>query len=193
VQQSALDCLCPNCKTIVRLTGCPFTKLKAKKYEPSLILLAMSAATVLFTSRQDKHWLMAWGTPARSVTLITQITSFKDLFHISPLQHFCPVLKCTHLPYQSSRTHKQYVNISIVLQIFSLVSWGGVNSPLSTLTTIWPIIPAPDDDECGAVGGMSDKGNQSTPRKSAPFPPCTPQIPLDLTWAASVERQQLTA
>jgi hypothetical protein len=35
-----------------------------------------------------------------------------------------------------------------------LVSWGGVRlSPLGTSATIWPIVPAPDD-ECGAVGGM---------------------------------------
>jgi hypothetical protein len=29
-------------------------------------------------------------------------------------------------------------------------------SPLDTLATNWPILPAPmiDDDECGAVGGM---------------------------------------
>jgi hypothetical protein len=38
---------------------------------------------------------------------------------------------------------------------FSLVSWGGVIlSPLGTSATIWPTVPAPDDHECGAVGGM---------------------------------------
>jgi hypothetical protein len=32
------------------------------------------------------------------------------------------------------------------------------------LVTLWPIVPAPDDDdECGAVGGIRiGKGNQST-------------------------------
>jgi hypothetical protein len=40
-----------------------------------------------------------------------------------------------------------------------------------------------DDDECGAVGGMSDSGNRSTRRKPAPFTLCPPQIPHDLTWA----------
>jgi hypothetical protein len=39
-----------------------------------------------------------------------------------------------------------------VFQVF--FSWGGVRltmSPLGTSATIWPIVPAPDD-ECGAVG-----------------------------------------
>jgi hypothetical protein len=41
-----------------------------------------------------------------------------------------------------------------------------------------------DDDDCGAVGGMRiGRGNRSTRRKSAPAPPCPPQIPHDLTWA----------
>jgi hypothetical protein len=31
-----------------------------------------------------------------------------------------------------------------------------------------------DDDGCGAVGGMSGKGNQSTWRKLAPVPLCPP-------------------
>jgi hypothetical protein len=30
-------------------------------------------------------------------------------------------------------------------------------SPLGTSATIWPIVPAPDDDECGEVGGMSKR------------------------------------
>jgi hypothetical protein len=39
--------------------------------------------------------------------------------------------------------------------LFFFVSWGGVRlSPLGTSATNWPIVPAPDDDECGAVGGM---------------------------------------
>jgi hypothetical protein len=37
-----------------------------------------------------------------------------------------------------------------------------------------------DDDECGAVGGMSGRGNQSTQRKPAPVPLCPPQIPYVL-------------
>jgi hypothetical protein len=60
-------------------------------------------------------------------------------------------------------------------------------SPLGTSATIWPIVPAldnedDDDDECGAVGGMRiGRGNHSTRRKPAPVPLCPPQIPRDLT------------
>jgi hypothetical protein len=43
-----------------------------------------------------------------------------------------------------------------------------------------------DDDECGAVGGMSGSGNQSTQTKPAPVPLCPPQIPHDLTWARTL-------
>jgi hypothetical protein len=57
-----------------------------------------------------------------------------------------------------------------------IVSCGGVRlSPLGRSATIWPIVPAPnnddDDDECGAVGGMRiGRGNQSNRRKPAPMP-----------------------
>jgi hypothetical protein len=40
-----------------------------------------------------------------------------------------------------------------------------------------------DDDECGAVGEVSGRGNRNTRRKPAPLPFCPPQIPQDLTWA----------
>jgi hypothetical protein len=34
---------------------------------------------------------------------------------------------------------------------------------LGTSATNWPVGPAPDDDECGAVGGMkTGRGNRST-------------------------------
>jgi hypothetical protein len=39
-----------------------------------------------------------------------------------------------------------------------------------------------NDDECGAVGGMSDMGNPCTRRKPDPVPLCPPHIPHDLTW-----------
>jgi hypothetical protein len=71
-------------------------------------------------------------------------------------------------------------------EFFSLVSWDRMRlSPLGTLATNWPTVPAADDnDECGAVGGMRSRmGNQSTRRKPAPVPLCPPQIPRDLTWA----------
>jgi hypothetical protein len=40
-----------------------------------------------------------------------------------------------------------------------------------------------DDDECGAVGGMTGRGNRSIRRKLAPGLLCPPQIPHDLTRA----------
>jgi hypothetical protein len=45
------------------------------------------------------------------------------------------------------------------------VSCGCVElSPRATSTTVWPIVPAPDDDECRAIDGMIDRGNISTRR-----------------------------
>jgi hypothetical protein len=38
-----------------------------------------------------------------------------------------------------------------------------------------------DDDGCGAVSGMSGKGNRSTQRKPTLVQLCPPQIPHDLT------------
>jgi hypothetical protein len=65
-----------------------------------------------------------------------------------------------------------------------LVTWGEVRlSPLGTSVTISPIVPASDDDECQAVGGMRiGRGNRITCRKPASVPLCPPQILLDLTW-----------
>jgi hypothetical protein len=70
-----------------------------------------------------------------------------------------------------------------------LVSWGGVGlSPLGTSATICPIVLAPDDNECGPVGGIRiGRGNRSTRRKPAPVPLCPPQIPHDLTLDRSRE------
>jgi hypothetical protein len=67
------------------------------------------------------------------------------------------------------------------------------------VATVWPIVPAPDDDDdCGAIGGMRiGRGNRSTRRKPAPVPLCPPQTPHDLTQAgsraAAVGRRPLTA
>jgi hypothetical protein len=83
--------------------------------------------------------------------------------------------------------------------VFFLLFWGGVGlSSLGTSATNWPIIPAPDDDVCGAVGGMRiGRGNRSTRRKPAPVPLCPSQIPhdrtWDRTWAAAVGSRRLTA
>jgi hypothetical protein len=81
---------------------------------------------------------------------------------------------------------------------FLLVSWAGATlSPFCKSATIWPIVPAPDDDECAADGGMIGRGNWSTQRKPAPVSLCLPQIPHDLTqtqtYTATVGSQQLTA
>jgi hypothetical protein len=48
----------------------------------------------------------------------------------------------------------------------------------------WFIVPAPGDCEDGEFGGMKIvRGNQSTRRKPASAPLCSPQIPLDQTRA----------
>jgi hypothetical protein len=42
-------------------------------------------------------------------------------------------------------------------------------SPLGTSATNWPIVQAPDDDECGAVGGMRiGRGNPKYSEKTCP-------------------------
>jgi hypothetical protein len=71
-------------------------------------------------------------------------------------------------------------------------------SPLGPAATVWPIVPAPDDSDCGAVGGMQiGRGNRNTLSKQVPVPLCPPQIPHDLTRvrtrAAEVGSRRLTA
>jgi hypothetical protein len=63
-----------------------------------------------------------------------------------------------------------------------LISCGGVRlSPLGTSAIIWPIVPAPDNEDCVTVGGMrTGRRNQSTQEKPAPMPLCPPQIPHGL-------------
>jgi hypothetical protein len=56
-----------------------------------------------------------------------------------------------------------------------LVSWGGVKlSPRGRSDTLWPIVPAPDNDERGTVGGMVGRGNRITRTLPAPVPLCPP-------------------
>jgi hypothetical protein len=79
--------------------------------------------------------------------------------------------------------------------IFIFFGWGLKLSSFVTSAIIWPIVPTPDDDGCGAVGGMiSGRGNRRIRRKPAPVPLCPPQIPRDLTWdrtgAASISFQR---
>jgi hypothetical protein len=84
--------------------------------------------------------------------------------------------------------------------IFVLVSLGGVRlSPLGMSATLGLLYqPRMIDDDYGAVGRMRiGGGNRNTRRKPAPVPLCPPQIPydltLDLTWAAAIGSQRLTA
>jgi hypothetical protein len=60
------------------------------------------------------------------------------------------------------------LDLSTVLNVDSLVSlffcflgWSGTESTIIEATTghYWPIVPAPDDDGCGAIGGMLGRGN----------------------------------
>jgi hypothetical protein len=41
----------------------------------------------------------------------------------------------------------------MLIIFFSFLGWSEL-SPFGTSSTNCPIVPAPDDDECGAVGGM---------------------------------------
>jgi hypothetical protein len=72
-------------------------------------------------------------------------------------------------------------------------------SPLGTAASVWPIVPAPDDDddECGVIDGKRiGRGNRRTRRKPARVPFCLPQIPRLIrarTLAAVVGNRRLTA
>jgi hypothetical protein len=83
----------------------------------------------------------------------------------------------------------------IVGFFFSFLGWGWdwvrlVRRPLTGLL----YQPRMIDDECGAIGGMRiGRGNQSTRKKPAAVSLCLPQIPLNLTRAAAVGSQRLTA
>jgi hypothetical protein len=79
---------------------------------------------------------------------------------------------------------------TIIIFLF-LVGWDWVHLVL-------PIVPAPDDSDCGATDGMKiGRGNRSTRRKPAPVSFCPPEIPHDLTRArtraTAVGSQRLTA
>jgi hypothetical protein len=50
-----------------------------------------------------------------------------------------------------------------------------MKSPLGSLPTVWPIVPAPDEDKCGAVDGMIGKVNQSTLGEPFAVQLCSPQ------------------
>jgi hypothetical protein len=83
---------------------------------------------------------------------------------------------------------------------FTIFFHGVRLSPLGTAATVWPIVPATDDDDgdCGAIGGMRiGTVSRRTWRKPAPVSLCRPQIANDPTraWtrAAAVGSRRLTA
>jgi hypothetical protein len=83
--------------------------------------------------------------------------------------------------------------------MFFFIKWGGAYVT-RYCGHFWPIVQPQmiDEGDCGAIGGMKiGRGNQSTRRKPAPAPFCSPQIPLDQTRArtraAAVGSQRLTA
>jgi hypothetical protein len=76
--------------------------------------------------------------------------------------------------------------------------WSGVEpSPPLLRPLLAYCTSPPDDDECGAVGGMLGRGNRNTRRKSASVLLCTPKIPHDLirTWTrvTTLGSQRLTS
>jgi hypothetical protein len=60
-----------------------------------------------------------------------------------------------------------------------IIVGGGVQlSPLGTVATNRPIVPAPGDYDDGEIGGMTiGRGNRSIRRKPVPVPLCPPQNP----------------
>jgi hypothetical protein len=71
----------------------------------------------------------------------------------------------------------------LIFFLIHLVQGGAQMGPLGTVTTDWPIVPAPGDYDDGEFGRMKiGRGNWSTLRKLAPAPLCPPQITLDQTW-----------
>jgi hypothetical protein len=44
------------------------------------------------------------------------------------------------------------IRTGLLLRIF--FSHGVTLNTLGTAATVWPIVPAPGDDDCGAIGGM---------------------------------------
>jgi hypothetical protein len=79
--------------------------------------------------------------------------TLKNVLHFT-----CNSVPCFLLLTDKVLNEQSIVHIGISkfhIYIFFLVSWGCVRlSPLGTSANIWPIVPAPDDDDYGAVGGM---------------------------------------
>jgi hypothetical protein len=76
-----------------------------------------------------------------------------------------------------------------------IVGSGVQLGPLCTAATDRLIVPAPGDYVDGEIGGIIGRRNQSTRRKPAPVPLCSPQTPdagRKRTRAAAVGSQRLT-
>jgi hypothetical protein len=89
--------------------------------------------------------------------------------------------------------------IEVVHPLFILVYWGGGWSAFGSTRHCghqWTIVPAPGDYYDGEIGGMIDRGNQSTRKKPVPVPLCpsqTAHTAWTRTRAAAVGSQRLTA
>jgi hypothetical protein len=67
---------------------------------------------------------------------------------------------------------------------FIVIILSGMRQSTRYCGHFWPIVPAPDDGDCGAIGGINiGRKNRSTWRKPAPVPLCPPQIQHELTRA----------
>jgi hypothetical protein len=104
--------------------------------------------------------------------------------------------------FPSSEVNKDLSLFSEFLQIFEVLILCLISLGRGETESTWfigPILPAQDDDddESGAVGGMSGKENRSTRINPASVPLCPPQNPNDLiraeTQAAAVGKHLLTA
>jgi hypothetical protein len=60
---------------------------------------------------------------------------------------------------------------------------------LGTPATDWPVVPDPGDRLVWSIGVIKiGRGSQSTWRKHAPVPLCSPQIPHDLNLGSNPDR-----
>jgi hypothetical protein len=122
---------------------------------------------------------------------------FMDTILQPSFAHSKPSLRIRHHHYSSVRLTFRSKRIRDILIFLIGIVGGGVQlGPLGTAATNRPIVPAPGDYDDGEIGGMIGKGNESTRRKPAPVPLCSPQTPhaaRTRTRAAAVGSQRLTA
>jgi hypothetical protein len=58
--------------------------------------------------------------------------------------------------------------LKLIFFLIGIVGGGVHLGPLGTAGTYRPIVPAPGDYDNGEIGGMIDRGNRSTRRKTCP-------------------------